>query len=363
MNRTLAFLSLAVLLAVIGCTLAADAPKEPAPAATAPTPAPAPSAAWGPKPGQPWRAIHLLLNGAQGLRTLEGQLPALAKFGVNTVVCEVDYNFDFQSHPELKGGGAITKAGAGQFAAAARKEGIRVAPMINCLGHQSWAANTGILLRKHPDFDETPGQYPDNKGIYCRSWCPQNPEVNKVIFALMDELLDAFGADAFHCGMDEVFIIGSEFCPRCKGQDPAKLFAKAVTDLHDHLKSKGAEMLIWGDRLIDGKKTGMGKWEASENGTAPAVDLIPKDVVVCPWHYEKRKDYPSIPMLLSKGFRILPAGWNKEEGVDALIDFALSQKNASMLGYMATNWSTKIGEIATFPPMIRGMEKMKPAAP
>jgi hypothetical protein len=356
--RTLSLTMFALIgLAWVALALAAEAPQTPA---AAPSVAPAvPASAVGPKAGEPWRAIHLLLNGAGGLKTLEGQLPALAKLGVNTVICEVDYNFDFQSHPELKGGGAITKAGAGQFAVAARKVGIRVIPMINCLGHQSWEASTGILLKKHPDFDETPGQYPENKGIYCRSWCPQNPDVNKVVFALMDELLEAFGADAFHCGMDEVFLIGSEFCPRCKGQDPAKLFAKAVTDLHDHLKLRGAEMLMWGDRLVDGKKTGLGKWEASENGTAPAADLIPQDVIVCPWHYEKRKDYPSIPMFLGKGFRVLPAGWNKEDGVAALIDFSLAQKKERMLGYLATNWSTPIGKIAEFPPMVAAMKQLQ----
>jgi hypothetical protein len=366
----LTLVALPILSLAAGCEPQAKRPMgstSAAPAsATAPAPADQPPAV-GPKPGDPWRAIHLLINGADGLKTLEGQLPALAKLGVNTVVVEVDYNFDFASHPELKsGGGAITKAGAGQFSAACRKEGIRPVPMINCLGHQSWAENTGVLLTKHPEFDETPGQYPRNKGIYCRSWCPQNPDVNKVVFDLMDELLDAFQADAFHVGMDEVFLIGSEFCPRCKGQDPAKLFAKAVTDLHDHLKSKGAEMLMWGDRLVDGKATGLGEWEASKNGTAPAVDLIPKDVIVCPWHYEKRKDYPSIPMLLGKGFRVLPAGWNKPEAVEALIDFSLAQKNPYLLGYMATNWSTNIRKIAEFPPMIAGMQKMaavKPAAP
>jgi hypothetical protein len=354
MRLTLPLAILGILVAVPILGLAADAP----PSVPAVSSSVTPSSAVGPKAGEPWRAIHLLLNGASGLKTLEGQLPALAKLGVNTVVVEVDYNFDYKSAPELAGGGAITKVQAGQFSAAARKAGIRVIPMINCLGHQSWAANTGALLKKHPDFDETPGQYPENKGIYCRSWCPQNPDVNKLIFGLMDELLEAFQADAFHCGMDEVFLIGSEFCPRCKGQDPAKLFAKAATDLHDHLKSKGAEMLMWGDRLVDGKATRLGEWEAATNGTAGAVDLIPKDIIVCPWHYNKKTSYPSIPMLLGKGFRVLPAGWDKPDAVDALIDFSLAQKSPRMIGYMATNWSTKIDGIAAFSPMIRGMDRM-----
>lgn len=37
--------------------------------------------------------------------------------------------------------------------------------------------------------------------------------------------------------------------------------------------------MIWGDRLIDGKTTGIGAWEASMNNTYRAIDLIPKDVL------------------------------------------------------------------------------------
>src|SRR5258707_12078441 len=44
---------------------------------------------------------------------------------------------------------------------------------------------------------------------------------------------------------------------------------------------------LWGDRLLDGKLTGLGEWEASRNDTHAAVDLIPKDVVICDWHYAR----------------------------------------------------------------------------
>ena len=61
-----------------------------------------------------------------------------------------------------------------------------------------------------------------------------------------------------------------------------------------------------GDRLFDAKEHKWGEWEAAKNGTAPAVDLIPKDVIVCPSHYERRDAYPSIPLFVKKGFRVLP---------------------------------------------------------
>jgi hypothetical protein len=72
----------------------------------------------------------------------------------------------------------------------------------SCLGHQSWQENTGPLLTKYPELDLTPGAFPENEGIYCRAWDLLNPKVNEIVFALMDELIDAFQPDAFHVGMD-----------------------------------------------------------------------------------------------------------------------------------------------------------------
>ena len=91
----------------------------------------------------------------------------------------------------------------------------------------------------------------------------------------MDELIFVFEADALHVGMDEVFLIGEDRCPRCKGLNKARLFAKAVNDYHNRLvKKHKIEMLMWGDRLIDAGKINYGKWEASANGTAGAINLI-----------------------------------------------------------------------------------------
>ncbi len=286
-----------------------------------------------------WRGVHLMAHNDQQLQKLQENLPKLAAVGVNAIVLEVNYGFDFQSHPELRSGQGISPARARDVAAAARAQGIRLIPQLNCLGHQSWSKNTAVLLTKYPQFDETPGQYPENKGIYCRSWCPQNPDVNKVVFSLIDELIDAFDADAFHVGMDEVFLVGSEYCPRCRGGDPAKLFAKAVNDLHGHIVGKRKiEMLMWGDRLLPAGSLKYSEWEASKNHTEGAVDLIPKDVIMCDWHYEKRAEYPSVPYFLEKGFRVWPSGWQPLEATQAFSAYARQQKDKRMLGYLCTTW-------------------------
>lgn len=263
----------------------------------------------------------------------------LAPLGVNLIVFEVNYRFAWRSHPELALPGALTREQAAGLAALCRRAGIRLVPLFNCLGHQSWGKTTFPLLERYPELDETPQIPRDNPGIYCRSWCPQHPRVNAIVFALFDELLEAFQADALHVGMDEVFLIAHEQCERCRGQDPARLFARAVNDYHGHLVGRRrVEMFLWGDRLLDDALMQYGEWEASRNGTAPALELIPRDVILCDWHYEPRAEYPSVPLFQERGFRVLPSSWRHRAAALALLDYARAQDRGRVVGHLCTTW-------------------------
>jgi hypothetical protein len=48
-------------------------------------------------------------------------------------------------------------------------------------------------------------------------------------------------------------------------------------------------------------------WEASMNNTYPAIDMIPKDVMICDWHYE-RPDKTAIYFAM-KGFNVVTCPW------------------------------------------------------
>src|SRR5690606_9991598 len=172
----------------------------------------------------------------------------LATRGVNTLVLRVDYNYEFTSHPELRNETALSNSDVKKLVEIAKKHEIKIIPQINLLGHQSWAGELENLLKVYPQFDETPHvqmpekyEWPNEDGLYCKSYCPLHPEVHEVVFALMDEICEVFETDAFHAGMDEVFYIGDDKCPRCAGRDKAELFAGEVTRIRDHLASKGRE--------------------------------------------------------------------------------------------------------------------------
>lgn len=316
-----------------------------------------------PSAQKPWYALHVINYGTdEKLQQLAKELPQLAKLGINCLILEVNYSFGYQSHPELQQGPKpITKAGTKQFLASCRGSKIDLVPQFQCLAHQSWAKNTGPLLTKYPELDLTPGAFPDNKGIYCREWDPMNPKTNKIAFALIDELIDAFDAKAFHVGMDEVFLLQSEHAPSTKKLNPADVFAKVVNDLHGHIVGKrGLTMLMWSDRLVDGDQFNMGEWEASKVGTAPAVDKIPKDIILCPWHYEMRKQYESVPMFIAKGFRVLPASWKNTDATLALIRDARSRPTEGRLvGHIFTTWSQRRGSWTEFEPLVKGLALLK----
>ena len=275
----------------------------------------------------------------------------LASKKVNHIIIRIDYNFQYKSHPELVGQNALSLNQVKRIVGACKKNNITVIPQINLLGHQSWAGELGKLLQVYPQFDETPHvkmpenyKWPNEDGLYCKSYCPLHPEVHNVVFDLVDEICEAFETKAFHAGLDEVFYIGDDKCPRCKGLDKSVLFAQEVNRIRDHLFQKGRELWIWGDRLIDGRSTGIGTWEASFNDTHRAVDMISKDVVICDWHYE-RPDKTAVYFAM-KGLRVISCGWrNPSNAVQQVQDMhrfrtgSTLQMKDRFLGVMETVWS------------------------
>ncbi len=310
-----------------------------------------------------WTALHIIdYSSDQDLDALSKQLPQLSEMGINMLLLEVDYNFEFTSHPELiENENPISKAGAARFAAACKKMGIRLIPEFQSIGHQSWKQRNNALLKKYPELDLTPNAFPKNDSIYCREWDITNPKVNEIIFPLIDEIVEAFGADGIHVGMDEIFLIGNKHSPNTFGKNPAKLLAVAINEFHDHfVKDKKLQMFIWGDRLIDAGQFNYGIWEASAAGTAAAVDMIPKDIVICDWHYNARPSYPSIDMFIDKGFNVLPCSYKEVEAAQDLIKYSFAKQNSSMLGHCFTTWgAVKKEDLLSFSAMNEGLITIK----
>ncbi len=277
---------------------------------------------------------------------------------INTLILRIDYRYRYTSHPELIDDNALTKQQVKKIVKACKKGGIKIIPQVNMLGHQSWSTDVGKLLEVYPQFNETPEvpmdkklKWPNKWGLYCLSYCPLHPDIHKITFDIIDEITDVFETDAFHAGMDEVFYIGMD--ERCKGKSNAELFAGEVTAIRNHLTKNKKKLWIWGDRLIDGETTAMGMWEASTNQTSGAINMIPKDVVINDWHYE-RPD-PTAALFALKGFHVITCPWREPDVAKEQLKMMVSlRKNAPekiknrYQGILQTVWTSAENAIDEF---------------
>ncbi len=270
----------------------------------------------------------------------------LSKEGVNTLVLNFNYKYKFKKYPQLAAKGALDDVDIKKLVKACRQNNIKLIPLLNAFGHQSWMKKgTKQIIVAFPELEENPGVKYQSDDFYCKSLCPRHPKLHDILFSAIDELVEVFETDIIHLGMDEVFIISEESCQRCAGTDPSETFALHVNNCNRHLKSKGVKLWIWGDRLIDGRTTGLGMWQASMNNTHRAIDLIDKDITICDWHY---KMSPSTAGMFSlKGLKVISCCYqNSWVGHAQLMEQINIQKYSNSLqaenmhGVMQTVWGS-----------------------
>ena len=102
-------------------------------------------------------------------------------------------------------------------------------------------------------------------------------------------------------------------------------------------------MWMWGDRFLDGKALKLGKWEGSENGTAAAIELVPKDIVICDWHYDAAGFTPLV--FATNGFDVVVCPWRKPAVALAELEQIRNIQSGTdrasarhALGMMQTTW-------------------------
>ncbi len=274
-------------------------------------------------PAVPFRGAHLYLPSVQQMpyaRNLVKHL--LSPMGYNAVIIEIGGVMEFKSHPEINAGwkNAVEKQRAGVWPALPhgdladgsivpqaevaafcdyiRSFGIDAIPEIQSLGHVQY------LTIAHPELAERVGEMeevtddraadipPD--AFYPHCYCPSSEAAYRVMFELIEEILAVVKPQRYvHMGHDEVYQIG--VCPVCREKDPAQLYAQDVQRYYDYLKARGLQMMIWADMLQPD----------SGYRTVPAIDLLPRDILMLDfiWYFHPGKDIED--NLLKKGYPVV----------------------------------------------------------
>ncbi len=214
----------------------------------------------------------------------------------------------------------------------AKQNGFEIIPELKLLSHQN-----KFLANAYPQYMYNASTYnPNKKELY-----------EKIVFPAIDEILKITGAKRFHIGHDEV-IWPSKFAFR-KGllkpgekQLPPDLYLKDVMILYHYLKKKHIQVWMWSDMLYTKKEfPSMKKSGANlngKNGYYKLRDKLPKDIVMCVWHYRgNEKNFPTALTLANDGYKVLGATWKFPQTTKNYANY-IYYLPMNALGMIATTW-------------------------
>lgn len=276
------------------------------------------------KPFCNFRGVHLYMPAVEDFPFFKNLVKEiLVPLGYNYIILEICGSMEFESHPEInefyllaqenaeKGiwpklphgsvasGTIVPKKKVRELCAFCRDLGMEIIPEIQSLGHVQFMTLAHpeiaeIPVNKKTEFvDERLADIPPNE-FYAHSFCPSNEKSYEILFDLMEEIISTFEPKEYvHMGHDEVYQIG--VCPICSQKDPADLYYEDVMKLYNFLKKKNLKMMIWADMINC----------ASAYKTVPAIDRLPKDIILLDfiWYFHTDKDIEN--NLTSKGFDVI----------------------------------------------------------
>lgn len=204
------------------------------------------------------------------------------------------------SHPEVASDNPFTPEQIRELADLARENFIEPVPHVQGFGH------TGPLAGSRPDLlaPQAAGRAP------CFDITRQ--DVRDFIFDLYADAIEAFQAKGyFHVGFDEAQ--GLELI--CGDRTPAEVVAEHITAVDAWLRQRGLRMIMWADMLLDHETFGASSAANSKAAhygnvdTAPALALIPKDILLANWYYGGAEEHPQLAYLQQAGFTVFPTTW------------------------------------------------------
>lgn len=291
-------------------------------------------------PALGFRAVHLCWFPESTPSFIEHQIRAAAYYKFNYAVLESWGVFRSERHPYLAPRNApLTVAEARRLSALAKDLGVTLIPQANVLGHASGARS---VSGKHITLDFHPERQPLFEPAGGWNWCLSNPDATDVLREYVDEMHEAFGRPPFfHIGCDEA---DAPSCPTCRAVKPySRLVMAHIVAVHDLLKSRGAQTMMWHDMLLDkGDSRWNGFYANGSKDGAKMAETLPRDIIICDWYYgsnygdrSEPGSYPTLDHFKSLGYRTLTCPWTDPKGIVAQ---GRAAREKGLFGIMETVW-------------------------
>jgi hexosaminidase len=207
------------------------------------------------------RGVHLDLKGpALAPSYVDGLLARLAELRVNTLLVEYEDKFPYPAELDLA---APETVDVPALLAAAKRHGMTVIPLVQCLGHLEYA----LRRPRWRDLAE------DDRD---QQLCPLRSGSLEFFAATLDAVLAAHSdADLVHIGGDEPWSLGA--CERCRHVPRPELYARYVAAAARLVIDAGRRPVVWDDVLYAERDPAL-------------VDLLPPETVIMAWEYAAGAD-------------------------------------------------------------------------
>ncbi len=278
-------------------------------------------------------------------RVYDVLIPLLAKWGYNLLlwhfIDDEGCAMLFPRRPELASPHALTPRQMRGLIELGRATGMMIVPEVECFGHTRHV----VRMRKYAHLRD------GAIGKHFRAMCPFHRDARLLLKDLLTDTAETFDSPYIHVGMDEVGF-GTHPLSRklLRTKKKWELFADHANWLHEVVTGLGKQMMMWGDHLFKAPDHKYSQLD-TDSLTPKILDRLPKDIIICDWHY--RPDVPTEPMdlFLKKGFKVVacpaisaagmmnhPSNFN----LDNIRDFsreAHRRKSKGVLGTIVTVWS------------------------
>jgi len=203
----------------------------------------------------------------------------LAENKINVFIPYIEDVIQLEKYPDIgMGRGALSKDEIREIQAYAKRLHVQIVPVFQTLGH----FENILTMPNYEKFAEYPGAGSLNS---------TNPESDKFLFDMLDEVIPLFESEYFHIGADESWDVGLGANRELAAKDGiSKIHARHYQKVYDKVKSYGKNVMMYGDIILH---------------HPDILNQIPKDIIIVDWHYSATDNYPSVKQFADSGFQVI----------------------------------------------------------